>query len=251
MFPLTHALVAQNLIKDVGSRAVLGGVFPDLANVIGINRDVTHEMGEDFYRFCRIYDEDFLDFAQAVISHGANPPGLDYYADVSFEGQDTGYCFQRGAPLVDQVVKTCGIPPQMGLWKAHNFIEMAFDVISAELYPCLTEQFQAAIDDTRALKSCSYILGRYFQLDGTKIEDAFQRMPGFFCLSEVTPFNLAEKYAGQLRKRHGVLTADPEAMSEVIQEAREMVEGEFQSFMNDAQDRIAHLLTQYPRGKKD
>lgn len=251
MFPLTHALVAQNLIKNIGPRVILGGVFPDLANVIGLNRDATHEMGEDFYRFCRVYNEDFLDFAQAVISHGANPAGLDYYADQSYQGQDRGYCFQRGMPLVDQVVKTCGIPPQMGLWKAHNFIEMAFDVISAELYPSLADQFLTALEDGAALKDCSYILGRYFQLDGIKIEDAFLRMPGFFCLTDVTPFHLAKKYAVQLKKRHGVLTADPEAMSEVIQKAREMVEGEFLPFINDVFNRISHLLTQYPRGKKD
>lgn len=250
MFPLTHALMAQNLIKNAESRVILGGVFPDLASVIGLNRDVTHEMGGDFYHFCRLYNEDFLDFAQAVISHGANPPGLDYYADQSYQEQDQGYCFQRGALLVDQVVKTCGIPPQMGLWKAHNFIEMAFDVISAESYPYLTEQFQAALEDQAALKDCSYILGRYFQLDGGKIEDAFQRMPNFFCLSDVTPLHLAEKYAMQLKKRHGVLTADPEAMSEVIQKAREMVEGEYLFFINDVFDRISRLLTQYPRKQR-
>lgn len=246
MFPLTHALMAQNLIKDGETRVILGGVFPDLANVIGIKRDQTHEMGGDFYYFCRSYDEELLDFAQAIISHGAKPPGLDHYADQAYQGQETGYCFQRGAYLVDKVIKSCGIPPEMGLWKAHNFIEMAFDVISSELYPILIDQFQRALKDMSRLKSCSAILGRYFQLDRTKIEDAFLRMPDFFCLIDVTPFNLAKKYARQLEKRHGVLTADPEAMAEVIQEAREMVEGEYASFMHDVEVKIAHLLTQYP-----
>lgn len=246
MFPLTHALMAQNLIKGVGTRVILGSVFPDLANAIGINRDQTHEMGRDFYSFCRSHDEGFLDFAQAIISHGANPPGLDYYADQSYQGQESGYCFQRGAFLVDKVIKSCGIPSKMGLWKAHNFIEMAFDVISVEFYPGLTEQFQAALEDIATIKSCSLILGHYFQVNEREIEEAFLRMSGFFCLNDVTPFNLAEKYARQLKKRHGVLTADPAAMAEVIKEAQEMVVGEYPSFMHDVEGKIAHLLTQYP-----
>ncbi|HHT64056.1 MAG: hypothetical protein ACOX4H_04225 [Bacillota bacterium] len=251
MFPLTHALVAQNLVKNDRSRAIIGGVFPDLANVIGLHRDVTHEMGHDFYRFCQENDKDFLDFAQAVISHGANPPGLDYYADQSYQEKEPGYCFQRAVPLVDQVIKTCAIPPQMGLWKAHNFIEMAFDVISVELYPVLPDQFEAALKDEGLLKSCSDLLGRYFHIDGGKVNDAFQKMPKYFCLRDVTPVNLAKKYAVQLKKRHGVLGADPQGIAEVIQEARKIVEEEFSSFLHDAVEKMSRLLLSYPTIKQD
>lgn len=251
MFPLAHALVAQNLIKKDDSQVIFGGVFPDLAHVIGLNRDTTHEMGRDFYSFCRDYDEDFLDFARAVISHGASPPGLDYHADQSYEGREPGYCFQRAVPLVDQVIKTCAIPHEMGLWKAHNFIEMAFDVISVELNPLLTEQFATALEDEKELKRCANLLGRYFHVDGAMINDAFQRMPDYFCLQDVTAFNLAEKYAAQLKKRHGVLKADPQGMAGVIEEAREIVTAEFSLFINDVEDKICQLLLQYPRAKKD
>ena len=250
MFPLTHALVAQKLIKNSRSRVILGGVFPDLANVIGLNRDVTHEMGENFYHFCRVDYEDFIDFAQAVISHGANPPGLDYYADQSYQGQEPGYCFQRGEILVDQVIKACGIPPEMGLWKAHNFIEMAFDVISVKLYPSLPQKFEDALGDRAELEECSCILSKFFQIDQGKIAGAFLRMPEFFCLNDVTPFHLAEKYALQLKKRHGVLTANPEAMSEVIQKAQEIIEGEFLTFINHFYDKVSPLLTKYPRTQR-
>lgn len=247
MFPLTHALVAQNLLNSAHPRIILGGVFPDLANVIGLHRDVTHEMGEDFYRFCQRQEENLLDFAQGVISHGANPPGLDYYADQSYRGQDQGYCFQRAVPLVERVVETCGIPPHMGLWKAHNFIEMAFDVISVELYPSLTDQFAAALADGAAVKACARILGGYFHIEEEKVETAFLRMPHFFCLTDVTSFHMAEKYALQLEKRHGVKNADPWGMAEVIQEAREMVQGEFTPFINGVLDEMTPFLSLYPR----
>lgn len=247
MFPLTHALVAQKIIKNASSQAVLGSVFPDLANGIGLHRDITHEMGDEFYHFCREDGAENLEFAQAVISHGANPTCLDYYADQSYEGKEQGYCFQRGALLVDQVVAACAIPPGMGLWKAHNFIEMAFDVISVESYPNLTDQFQAALDDKRTVHDCSYLLGRFFQVDGAKIAESFLGMPRFFCLSNVTPIHLAEKYAIQLKKRHGVLKADPAAMADVIENARKIIEGEYISFINDAIDKIDHIMTQYPK----
>ncbi|MGI6685453.1 MAG: hypothetical protein ACOX47_08300 [Bacillota bacterium] len=254
MFPLTHTLVAQNIISKDDPQVVFGGVFPDLAHGIGLNRDVTHEMGEDFYRFCREHDRSFLDFARAVISHGAKPPGLDYYADQSFEGKKHGYCFQRAVPLVEKVIKTCALPPQMGLWKAHNFIEMAFEVITVELNPVLPDQFLAALEDEAILKGCSDVLGCYFGINRARIFEAFQRMPDFFCLHDVTAVNLAKKYAMQLRKRHGVLKADPQGMTEVLEEARKIVSEEYSSFIRDAENKISLLLSQYPRdprAKKD
>ncbi|MCR6545611.1 hypothetical protein [Dehalobacterium formicoaceticum] len=247
MFPLTHSLTAQKLIENPGARAILGSVFPDLANVIGLHRDETHEMGLDFYRFCHNHYQEHLDFARGVISHGANPQGLDFYADQSFAGQNQGYCFQRGSIIVDQVVKTCGIPKQMGLWKAHNFIEMTYDVITAERYPYLLQDFQEALADKDAIEDCSMILGKYFQIDRGKIKAAFLKMPEFFCLNEVTPLHLAEKYALQLQKRHGIYQADPPAMAEVLAEARDLVEDEFMPFMDGVYERLCQLMAQFPK----
>ncbi|WP_148135634.1 hypothetical protein [Candidatus Formimonas warabiya] len=244
---MTHTLVAQTLLGNAHPRIILGGIFPDLGTAIGLNRDVTHAMGRDFYQFCREGNPEFLDFAQAVISHGSDPRGLDYYADQSFAGKDTGYCFQRAVPLVDKVVAACGIPPDMGLWKAHNFIEMAYEVIAVEKHPHLTESVFQALSDDQTVHRCSQVLARYFGLDTGKIEMTFRQMPHFFCLSQVTPLHLAEKYAVQLEKRHQVHTADIAAMTGVIQEAREQVEEEFPLFINGSLTLISPVITQFPR----
>ncbi|MGI6679528.1 MAG: hypothetical protein ACOX2Q_10935 [Dehalobacterium sp.] len=243
--------MAQKSIENIGAGAILGSVFPDLANVIGLHRDETHEMGLDFYRFCRTYYREHLDFARGIISHGANPQGVDFYADQSFDGQNQGYCFQRGSLIVDQVIKTCGIPPQMGLWKAHNFIEMAYDLITAERYSYLLKEFQEELADEGAIEDYSQILGQYFQIEASKIKGAFQKMPEFFCLDDVTPIHLTKKYAVQLQKRHGVVKSDPWAMSEVLEEALQLIEDEFTPFMEGVYERLALLLAQFPSQKKD
>jgi hypothetical protein len=245
MFPLTHVFVAQSLLKSTHHQVVLGGIFPDLGNIIGLNRSITHEMGAGFFGLCRDKYPQFLDFARAIITHCSYPHGLDYYADEGFEDRDTGYCFQRGAPFVDEVIKACALPPQMGLWKAHNFIEMAYEVISVKHYPFLTELLQDTLVDDAVITECSDLLGKYFNIDTSKITTIIKNMPSIFCISEVTPGNLAKKYAFFLKQRHGISQADPVAMAGIIRQAQESVEGEFHGFIDSCLAKIRVLLGKF------
>lgn len=246
MFPLTHVLVAQDLLLSSHPRVVLGSIFPDLGNVVGLNRTITHEMGTGFFGFCRNDCPGLLDFARAVITHGSEPFGLDYFADENFQGYDQGYCFQRGSVLVKKVVQSCNLPPEMGYWKAHNFIEMAYELVTVERYPGVVDLVMETLHDLKIISQCSDALGQYFNMDISKIGITIARMPDFFCLSRVTPLNLAKKYALQLKIRHNITGSDLSAMAKVISEAREMIEGEYRTFLDDVLKEILEVLKHYP-----
>lgn len=246
MFPLTHVLLTQALLADDQHPVVLGAIFPDLGNAIGLNRKITHEMGTGFFGFCREDHQEYLPFSQAIISHGSSPCGLDYFADDSYLGADMGYCFQRALPLVPKVIEACHLPAEMGLWKAHNFIEMAYELLTVEKYPHLTGLVKAALQNDRMISDCSSLLGQYFNIDITRIGAVISNMPDLFCLEEITPHGLAEKYARQLQHRHQCDAADPAAMALVIEEAQAIVAGEFSSFIDFNIDQVGRMLKKFP-----
>ncbi|MDD2498384.1 MAG: hypothetical protein PHT78_00110 [Desulfitobacteriaceae bacterium] len=246
MFPLTHVLVAQNLLSSSDHQVILGGIFPDLGNAIGLNRIITHEMGTGFYGFCRDNYPEYLNFARAIITHGSQPHGLDYYADECYQGEEKGYCFQRARPFCGKVVAACDIPQEMGLWKAHNFIEMAYELIAVERFPHLSDLVPEMLDDKYIIAKCSDLLGHYFNIDTSKVGTIISSMPTFFCLLDVTPQNLAAKYARQLEIRHQIKGADVAAMSKIIEEVKESVALEFGDFISSSIELISDLLRVYP-----
>lgn len=247
MFPFTHVLVAQILLSSSDHQVVLGGILPDLGNSIGLNRDITHEMGTGFYGFCRDNFPEYLEFARAIITHGSRPCGLDYYADECYQGREKGYCFQRGLPFSRKVVTACNIPQEMGLWKAHNFIEMAYELIAVERYPHLSDAVTKMLDDKYIIAKCSDLLGHYFNIDTSKVGTAISRMPTYFCLLNVNSQNLAEKYAQQLKVRHHINGADVDGIAKIIEEAKASVAHEFENFISSSVDLISNLLRDYPK----
>lgn len=245
MFPLTHVLLAQDILNSQHFKVVLGSMFPDLGNIIGVDRHITHEMGTGFFGFCRNHHPEFLDFALAIITHGTQPWGVDYYADESYQGQSKGYCFQRAVPIVHRVIEACKIPEEMGLWKAHNFIEMVYDLIAVGKYPFLTGVVEKTLNDIATIEDCAETLGKYFNMDISLISKALHKMPDFFCLTDVNPGHLAEKYAYQLKVRHGITSLDIRAMSEIITDTYELINPEFNHFYNFCREEVSSVLKKY------
>ena len=78
---------------------------------------------------------------QLAFNIGIAPEEFRHYADVYkrqvYHHKRPGFCFQEGAKIAPLVEKYCKVPANMALWKAHNFIEIAFDVLTAAKYPDL------------------------------------------------------------------------------------------------------------------
>ena len=52
MFPIVHYYANRFIFPQVSSLMALGGLFPDLAAGMGIQRDDAHQMGDALYQFC-------------------------------------------------------------------------------------------------------------------------------------------------------------------------------------------------------
>ena len=152
MFPVTHIWFGEKVLGELDNQSILGTIFPDMVISGCLDYDTTHKSGWKLYEFFKKEYPEFLGFARGTISHGVDPKGLDYYGDEKYRGIEKGYCFQKAMEIVDKVVG-CSIPKELGLWKAHNFIEMAIEVEIDELNPVAHAKMKAAMKDQRVLKN--------------------------------------------------------------------------------------------------
>ncbi len=244
MFPLTHIVLAKQVLAKENPQTVLGSVFPDFAVFLKVGRNMAHEMGPDFFDFCCRYYPNHLDFALGILTHGTNLPGLDYYADEAYDGKDVGYCFQRAEKIAEKVREVCRLPENMALWKAHNFIEMSFEVLTAEKYPDI---------ETRALASfpgkeesfCANVLSEYLDRPPADVFRMFQVVPEHFCFDGTDIPCMAKKYLDQLRRRHGIEADDVKGAAAIIEEGCDLVRLEYDSFMEFCQENVKKSLIPY------
>ena len=108
MFPIVHHLTNITIDKNVSELTILGGLFPDLAIGAGIDRNKAHQMGAQFYSWCKDSAPEGLPLARGIICHGDKPCGLDYYADEAWPPGQRGWCFQKGIPYSQQVAASTG-----------------------------------------------------------------------------------------------------------------------------------------------
>ncbi len=244
MFPLTHVALAREVLGYENQQTVLGAVFPDFAVYLGVGRNMAHEMGPDFFDYCLRYAADHADFALGVLSHGTNLPGLDAYADEAYDGKDTGYCFQRAEKIADKVRRVCRLPEDMALWKAHNFIEMSFEALTAERHPDIGTRTVASFPgDGGAF--CGEVLSAYLRRPPEDVRRMFQLAPKNFCFDGRNTRALAEKYLEQLARRHGVEADDVEGAMAIIEEGRDLVREEYEPFMGFCREEIVKSLAPY------
>ncbi len=130
MFPITHIYIANRIFPDLSDeqqRALsLGAVFCDALSH-EITWDRSHSLANE-YR-----EEGY--FYKGLMTHGANPKGVDYYTDKVYRGKSPGFAFQKSDPILQDVMAATGLDEYHGLWKSHNFIELTFELYIAKTYP--------------------------------------------------------------------------------------------------------------------
>lgn len=246
MFPLTHIALARQVLAKENRQTVLGSVFPDFAVYLKVGRNMAHEMGPDFFDFCRRYHPGHIDFALGVLTHGTNLPGLDFYADEGYGGKDVGYCFQRGAAIAERVQSVCCLPEDMALWKAHNFIEMSFEVLTAQKSPDLTATVMPYFpQEEEAETFCGRVLGDYLDKPASEVFRMFLEVPNTFCFDGTNIPLLAEKYLRQLYARHGIVATDVEGAAAIIADGCRLVAPEYEDFMAFCCEEVHKSLEPY------
>jgi len=249
VFALTHLYFAERLLGELEPAQALGAVFPDTGLAGGLSWEETHTVGERLYdRSVSLLPRDEpgipARFARAVITHGAIPEGLDHYSDRAYRGGDHGYCFELSRDIADEAADICGLPRSAGWWKAHNFIEMAADLIVHERRPDLGPMLQLALTDRALLGTLASFLSDSLAatIEADRLENAFMEFPDYVQLDQVTPGTLAQKYEVQVEAKHGVQSIDVDAAESLIERCVPRVASTLDEFIALSLELVGPLL---------
>lgn len=244
MFPVTHVYVIERLIPSAGPLHRLGGVFPDAVLTNGLPWARTHCSGAELHAFLEAQFPAGLPFAVGVISHGCLPQGLDYYTDERYNTGKRGYAFQQAEPYAARVARICHLPSDMGLWKAHNFVEMAVEWLIVQQHPGLGKRLRAAFLEPSLFSELGPYLGRFYECDGEALLRSLPAMLPFLALEEASPVVLAERYQRQVRMKHGVDAIELPEAAALIEEIASAIQPSCWAFLEDVLERIARMLRQ-------
>jgi hypothetical protein len=253
VFPLAHLFFARQVLGSLDGATALGAVVPDVLAAGGSGWNATHSMGLRLYEGAVIArDMGHLDgellvrFARSALTHGADPPGLDYYGDLAYEGHDRGFAYLVARPLADRVAAACGVPPDLGWWKAHNFVEMAIELVVDAAHPELGASLQRALELREPAATVVSLVDEVLALPPGGAAACFARFPSFLTLERLTPQRLAQTYQIQMRAKHGVVAIDVVASAQIIVEAVELVRPVVDEFFAVAAEGVTRLLARHP-----
>lgn len=233
MYPLAHLYFARKALSFADDALLLGSIYPDMAIISGIDWEESHRLGFKLWQhFCR-KGRPLAYFSLGVISHGVEPPGLDYYSDEKYGSFEKGYCFEKARPLIDDVIKACFISAGDGWWKAHNFIEMGIELYLFDKFPHLLTLLKRTLNNDGLIKiisrELSYLLGKEESL----LEKSFLTFRRFVAGEKLDARLLAQRYQRQIYYRHNIASIDLNSCSDIILEGKKLVAPDIQDFFND------------------
>ena len=242
MFPIVHYYANYITYGQVPPLMVLGGLFPDLASGTGMTRDEAHKMGAAFWGWCAAEALDMLPLARGVISHGIMPFGVDYYADEYWPGCEKGWCFEQGKPWIERIASVTRLPKRFWWWKSHNFVEMSYELLTAEICPFIGDDIMAAVNDGALLGRAAKEIKRYTGKDAELIAAMFRKAPQIFALEEVSPLALAVRQEASFRRRHNVYNADICGMASLLEEMKEALRPGYSPYMSKMTGLVSAML---------
>ncbi len=174
MFPLTHLYFTKKIEKKLNSALSIGSCLPDILVSCGIDWKTAHE--------------ELLplslpgDIKRACLYHGTNPtyPGLDYYCDKDYKSYECGFAFYHANMFTNELANL-DIPVTDLLWRGHNIIEMACEIIIVKQNPYLHAEFQLAKNDINLKNSLYQALASKLSVSENQflhVVDSFMDMQG-------------------------------------------------------------------------
>ncbi len=230
MFPQTHVFFAESVLKQQGDPVTLGSIFPDML----VGRDFTHfeahSKGIEIFEFLNANNL-LSDFGRAVVTHGFNPKGLDYYGDEKYLDFEKGYCFEKARPFISKTVEACNIPAEMGWWKAHNIIEMGVELLISSS-GSFGEKIASAFLNKFLIKEVNAMLDHLWPENlSINLEGRVERFSGVVALEKTTAETLARKFRIQMQLKHG-LDIDIKKVTRLIDRAAVEVCHDIQPFFS-------------------
>lgn len=240
MFPQTHVYFAGIVLDKMNDEVALGSVLPDMVIGSGVSRDISHNSGVELFDFLRPR-EGLRDFALANVTHGVTPDGLDYYGDEKNPPFERGYCFEKGRSLVEETIKACNIPPEMGWWKAHNIVEMGIEMrIGAS--GDYGQRLYSAFRNRDLIASISEQLGEFYGVGHLPFARRMSQFPSYIDLTTSTAESLAVKYDFQMQCKHNIRINIKE-VAKLIGLASEMVSGDIGDFFSSVSKKVKKTIS--------
>lgn len=225
---------------------ILGAILPDALILAGVSWDDSHAMGPRLYRYAIARQPHLTGMARAALTHGASPPGLDYFGDKSCGNGDAGFAFMLGRSVASRAARVCRLPEELGLWKAHNFIEMAAEVIVFREHSHLAGHLSRVLLSSSVLGPAAGLVAAALEVERDAVAAALSRLPGYLELGDISPRRLAAKYQVQLNHRHGVEGARSDDLEELISDCIPLVEPRLGPFLEESRRAVQRVLESYP-----
>jgi hypothetical protein len=230
VFPVTH-IYFYSLLFPRHNAGAIGAIFPDTTLLTGLRWPVTHKFAlEIFNSLSPEVRAANLSFLRGFLSHSVDSHGLDYYGDEKFGSYEKGYAYIKSTPIIPDVVRACRIPDTMGLWKAHNFIEMGIETLVARSNPDLTDWIEEVRQDNKEINCAAKFLSHQYNIPTEILEKSISEFFRFI-ISSGDPLELAKSYKCVLGIRHGITNPDPEEIAQVIVKASELIKDEYMDFL--------------------
>jgi len=246
IFPLVHLYFAGSVLGPLTDAEILGAILPDALILAGISWEDSHAMGPRLYRYAVARQPHLTGMARAALTHGASPPGLDYFGDKSCGKGHPGFAFRLGSLMASRAAGVCRLPEDLGLWKAHNFVEMAAEVIVSREHSQLAGRLRQVLVSSFVLEPAAGLVAAALEVERDAVAAALRRLPGYLELGNISPRRLAAKYQLQLNHRHGVKGACLEDLEELINDCIPLVEPRLEAFLDKSRREVQHMLEGYP-----
>lgn len=240
MFPFTHIWFSQNVLGYSNNMTVLGSIFPDALVSDKLNHDDTHNIGWNMYKFFMEEKPELMDFVKSAMTHTVSPKGLDYYGDGIYEEQK-GYCFLKAESIVDEVIEACNIPKEYGLWKAHNFIEMAVEFEILHENEQLVVLLDKSLQDNPTICEIESSLETFYGLEHGTLKHSFRKFQHFVYKEDVSSRILSINYDHHMKLRHGI-NIDIDKASKIIDKAKHIINEDYIDFLANAEEKVRETL---------
>lgn len=254
MFPIAHVWLLERVIPAPTPAHYLGCVWPDMLFSSPLNHVDSHQRGAELLAFAQTRQragmsdaDELLAFVVGALTHGSQPHGFDWYSDEAWGDQPPeaneakGYAFQRGLPLAAATAAACRLPPEDGAWKAHNIVEMAFEVPMYTAGPHLGERFAAANRDEALVARIAAPLGAFYGKPAKALAAAMTTFARYWVFpASVT--TLAHIYAMQTRAKHHVNDPDEAALATLIGRAAELIAPDRDAYLDTCVAGVAAML---------
>lgn len=240
MFPFTHIWFSRNVLGYSNNMTVLGSIFPDVFVSDKLNYDDTHKIGWSIFDYFYEVKPEISDFIKSGITHTVSPAGLDFYGDEAYNGS-MGYCFQKATDIVEEVVEACNLPEEYGLWKAHNFIEMAVELNILNENAELIELLDYALKDKKLVNKIESSLEMFYSLNSGSLKNSFKRFEHFVYKEAISSRILSINYDYHMKNRHGI-NIDIDKASRVIDKAKHIISKDFNGFIEITEGNVKKMI---------